>query len=119
MNINGVTILNYHTDERIPLPWFIVLLAITGLIIFSICMVTFGIDADSVIGGIIGSLTLAVVGAGCLALLLACTGTLEDKKYVDVLIFDDVSINDIYEHYEIEEVNGLVYTLRIKENTFE
>ena len=112
----GVTILNTYVEEMAVMqPWCGIGLSlsiggIVGLAIFAIISGSYS-DCHWLRNGIIIWVICAVIG-----ILIGIFAPRETEDRYQVIIDDSVSFNEFYENYEVLEINGQIYTVRVLTN---
>ena len=114
--MDGVTILNTFVEKgAVMQPW---------------CTIGISMCCCGVIGSIVGVIiagkykntkwlkTLFVICLTCIIISLLICGFAprETEDRYQVIIDDTVSFNEFYEHYEVLEINGKIYTVRVLTN---
>lgn len=114
--MDGVTILNTYVEEMAVMqPWCAIGMTlsiggIVGLAIFAIISGSYP-DCHWLRMGIIILAICFVVG-----ILIGIFAPRETEDRHQVIIDDSVSFNEFYEHYEVLEINGKIYTVRVLTN---
>lgn len=109
--IDGITILNNVTvSDFNPIPWLIVLIGF--LIVFTIICIANNIGANPDTIGL-GCVILCAIFGITLVLFIA---DIHDSKVdaIQCTIEDDVSINEVYDNYDVIDKQGDIWTLKEK-----
>ena len=105
--IDGITVLNnVIISDFNPVPWLIVLI---GLLLFAFIVVYMfdGLDKRNGIICWCGMLALALI-------LLIADIRLSRTDAIQCTIEDSVSINEVYDNYDVIDKQGEIWTLREK-----
>lgn len=106
--IDGVTVLNSHIENTVNIEW-----ACVGICLYCIIFL-FGIimlcEKEYILGIFLIVLSLIMTVTTSLGLYFN-----KEVLHEDVLIGDSVSINDIFDKYEVKGKDGEIYHLILKE----
>lgn len=116
--MDGITVLTYN--EIMATPTWTWVITMIGMIIFaisSIIVINFNQEIIQIIFGIssICSFILFIVGLSCMVFVESGTG----KYTYKVTISDEVNFVEFNDKYEIIDQDGLIYTIKEKENNNE
>lgn len=109
--IDGITVLNNVTVSNFnPVPWLCILIGF--LIVFTILCIAKNIGANSDTIGL-GCVILCAIFGITLVLFIA---DIHDSKVdaIQCTIEDNVSINEVYDKYDVVDKQGEIWTLREK-----
>ena len=105
--IDGITVLNnVIVSDFNPVPWLIVLI---GLLLFAYIIIYMEFDEVKK--------CICVIWCGMFAIALLCL--VADIRYsrtdaIQCTIEDNVSINEVYDNYDVIDKQGEIWTLREK-----
>ena len=111
--IDGITVLNNVTVSDFNLiPWLIVFIGF--LVVFIIICIAYDIGANSDTIGL-GCVILSAIFSIALVLFIA---DIHDSKVdaIQCTIEDNVSINEVYDNYDVIDKQGEIWTLKEKTN---
>lgn len=108
--MEGIEILSTRIIYDTILPWWCVLIGVSGMIIFIVSLIIAVSEDCTWLAGIFGVLIIV-------SLTLWICGTAIDKNDIDyiehkVTISDEVSLVEFLEKYEIIERDGEIYIIR-------
>jgi ABC-type uncharacterized transport system permease subunit len=115
--IEGITVLSTEVIRYAPVFVFLTVLAAIPLIIF-IC-VLIGILRDRYYrddGLICAALMLVMLAAAVFSFSFVSIFNQKDETVYKVIINDSVPLKEFQERYEIIEVEGIIYTIKEKQN---
>lgn len=111
--MQGVEILNtiYEYASLIPIYWFLGFMGLAFVIsVLGVCTTSYDVVQVILICLVVTTIVCMIVcGIG------SCINTDEviDTKY-EVIISDEVSLSEFYEHYEVIDQDGKIFTVREK-----
>ena len=109
--LDGITLLNTKTVNVLISPYSDIIFW-SLLICFSVVLVS-SIFAHIKKIGLISICIISVLAGTCC--YCGMCGEREPVYTYEVIIDDTVSFNEMYEKYEVVEVNGEIYSIKIKE----
>lgn len=108
--IDGITILNNVTISKFnPIPWLCVLI---GLLLFAFIIIYIKSDKFDKKDALI--VWCAIFGIALILLVADIRFSKVDA--IQCTIDDDVSINEVYDNYDVIDKQGEIWTLREKTN---
>ena len=107
--IEGVEILSQSvcTETNGTVLFLCTLICMTLGLIFDLC--------NDLSDGIVGAIAGCIVGMFAYAIIFQCIFPVKFIKY-KVVISEEVSMTEFFDKYEIIDVDGVIYTIREKEN---
>ena len=114
--MDGVTILNTFVEElAVMQPWMAIglTLSLGGVVGLVICAIIATATSDYNWTGIV--LTCCAICA-LIGIAIGMFAPREKEERYQVVIDDSVSFNEFYDHYEVLEINGKIYTVRVLTN---
>lgn len=114
--MDGVTILNTFVETgAVMQPWMTIglILSIGGIMVSVFGLILTGTYKNNKLLNILVTVCLICVVIG---ISMAIFAPREAEDRYQVIIDDSVSFNEFYEHYEVLEINGKIYTVRVLTN---